>query len=160
MRKIKPIELSAAESERLRSFINSGTAKAREIKHAQVLLKLASGWSYQQIAQAFDLSERNAIRIKQRFEKEGVDRALFDKPRSGAPKKIDGAVCAVVVATACSTVPAGHRRWSLRMLADRLIELEVVEHLSPETVRQILKKTNSSPGNVANGSSRVLGPSS
>ncbi len=160
MRKIKPIELSPSERVRLENFTNSGQALAREIKHGQILLKLAQGWSYQQIAQAFEVSQRTVLRVKQRFEKEGLEAALHDKPRSGAPPKLDGDLKALVVATTCSTAPNGHRRWTLRMLAARLIELEAVEKISPESIRQILKKTNSSPGNANSGSFREWEPSS
>ncbi len=142
MRKNRPIELSVADQAQLEKFIGSGAAKAREIKHANVLLKLAEGWQNKKVAQAFGLSEKTVIAIRKRFMVEGLDSALVDKPRSGAPKRIDGAVKALVVATACSQAPAGHARWTLRLLSHRLVELEVVDEISHETVRQILKKTN------------------
>lgn len=142
MRKNTPIELSASDRGRLEKFIGSGTALARQIKHANVLLKLAEGWQNQQVALAFDLSQKTVIAIRKRFLEEGLEAALVDKPRSGAPRKIDGAVKALTVATACSKAPAGHARWTLRLLADRLVELEVVEDISHESIRQILKKTN------------------
>ncbi len=138
----RKLSLEAAEIARLEEFINSGSALAREIKHANVLLKLNAGWSQTRIAEAFDLTQRTVVRIKQRCETEGVEAALHDKPRSGAPKKISGADKAVVVATACSKPPEGHSRWTLRLLADKVVELELVEDISHETVRQILKKTN------------------
>lgn len=160
MKKTITIELSAAEIERLDTFINSGSAKAREIKHANVLLKLSKGWKYPEIAQAFALSERTVIRIKQRFLLEGLEAALVDKPRSGAPKTIEGEVKAVLVATTCSKPPAGHERWTLRLLAHKLVELEIVETISHESVRHILKKTNSNPGRNASGASQEWEPSS
>jgi len=160
MRKTIPIELSASERERLEKFISSGTALARYIKHANVLLKLAEGWPNQLVAQTFDLTEKTVISLRKRFLSEGLEACLKDKPRSGAPCQIDGAVKAVVVATACSKAPAGHAHWSLRLLADKMIELEVVEGIAPNTVRAILKKRNSSPGNVNNGVFLKLEPSS
>ncbi len=153
MRKNKSITLTAAELERLQHFISSGTAKAREIKHAQVLLKLQQGWSHPQIAQAFDLTARTIIRLKQRYQNEGLEAALVDKPRSGAPKKLEGELKALVVATTCSTPPPGHQRWTLRLLADRMVELEAVEAISHSSVGRILKKMNLSPGKNANGAS-------
>lgn len=142
MTKTKPLTLKAAEIERLAKFVNNGTAKAREIKHANVLLKSNEGWSYPQIAQAFNLTERTVIRIKQRCQKEGLEAALVDKPRSGAPKKLDGELKALVVATTCSSPPPGHQRWTLRLLADKMVELEAVEAISHSSVGRILKKTN------------------
>lgn len=142
MRTKKAIELSAAERERLEQLIRNGTALAREIKHANVILKLSQNWKYRQIVEAFSLTERTIIRIKQRFEKEGLEAALRDKPRSGAPRKIDGDDKALIVATVCSDPPAGHERWTLRLLADKVVELEIVESISHVTIGDILKKTN------------------
>jgi len=140
MRKTTPIELSAEQRERLEQFINSGKALARHIKHANVLLKLTEGWSISQIVQAFELSAKTVISIRQRFQKEGLEACLCDKPRSGAPKKILGDHKAVMVALACSTPPQGHANWTLRLLADKIVELEVVETISHSSVGRILKK--------------------
>jgi transposase len=142
MRKNTPIELSAAQRERLEQFTNSGKALARHIKHAQVLLKLAEGWSNQQIALAFDLTPKTVITIRQRFHHEGVEAVLRDKPRPGAPKKITGEDKALVVALACSNPPEGHAKWTLHLLADKMVELEVIETISPSSVGRILKKTS------------------
>jgi len=160
MARTKAITLSAADKVQLEQFVNSGQALAREVKHAHVLLKLGSGWSHAQIAQAFELSQRSIIRIKQPFQQEGLVAALKDKPRSGAPKKIDGDVCAVTVAIACSEAPTGHQRWTLRLIAQRLIELEVVEYISHVSVGDILKKTNLNPGKSKNGVSPRSVPNS
>jgi len=140
MRKTTPIELSGADRTRLQNFIGSGTALAHQIKHAHVLLKLANGWQNTQVAQAFDLTEKTVIAIRKRFLTEGLEAALKDKPRRGAPPKIDGDVKALIIATACSAAPDGQAHWSLRLLADKMIELEVVEGINPNTVRAILKK--------------------
>jgi len=142
MRKTTPIELSGADPTRLQKFIGSGTALARQIKHAHVLLKLANGWQNTQVAQAFDLTEKTVIAIRKRFLTEGLEAALKDKPRRGAPPKIDSDVKALLIATACSAAPDGQTRWTLRMLAERMVELEVVENISHESVRGILKKRN------------------
>jgi transposase len=141
MRKNKVVELSAPDRARLEKFIGSGQALARHLKHAQVLLKLAEGWQNQKVAQAFDLSEKSVIAIRHRFLDEGVEAILKDKPRPGAPKRINGDVKALAIATACSPAPDGHNRWTLRMLSARLVELEAVEEISHESVRDILKKT-------------------
>ncbi|MGH2415094.1 MAG: helix-turn-helix domain-containing protein [Microcystaceae cyanobacterium] len=156
MKKTK-IELTPAEIERLESFINSGSAKAREIKHANVLLKLNEGWTQAAIATAFKLTQRTVVRLKQRCLEEGVAATLVDKPRSGAPKKITGEQKALVVASACSSPPTGHQRWTLRLLADKLVELELIESISHSSVGAILKKTNSNPGKNSKGVSHELG---
>lgn len=153
MRKITPIELSAPDRAHLEKFIGSGSAQARLIKHANVLLKLAVGWTPQQIAEAFELDPRTVFRLKARFLKEGLAAILKDKPRSGAPKRINGNHKAVIIATTCTTPPAGHSRWTLRLLADKMVELAVVETISHTTIADILKKTNSSPGNTTPGAS-------
>ena len=140
MRKNKSFELSVSDRVQLEKFIGSGSALAREIKHANVVLKLAQGWQNVQVAQAFDLSPKTVIAIRKRFLEQGLEAALKDKPRSGAPHKIDGDLKALVIATACSPAPHGHTRWTLRMLAERIVELEVIEQISHESVRDILKK--------------------
>jgi transposase len=88
------------------------------------------------------LSQRTIFRLEKRFVTQGIEATLHDKPRSGAPKKIAGDVKALVVATACSKAPEGHDHWSLRMLSARMVELEVVEQFSHESIRAILKKTS------------------
>lgn len=151
MRKSQTISLPAAERERLEKFSTTGEHKARYIQHAQVILKAAEGWTDQQIAQATGLSAKTVLQIRHRYLTEGIEAVLSDKPRSGRPAKFDGSVKAVLVATTCSPPPAGHAHWTMRLLANRLIELEVVDGISHETVRDILKKTNSSPGNASTG---------
>lgn len=141
MRKNKVVELAASDRARLEKFIGSGQALARHLKHAQVLLKLAEGWQNQQAADTFGLCEKTVIAIRRRFLEEGVEAILKDKSRSGAPKRINGDVKALTIATACSPAPDGHNHWTLRMLSARLVELAVVEEISHESVRDILKKT-------------------
>lgn len=145
MRKTKSIELTAAQSQRLDQFMSSGTTKARYLKHAQILAKLAQGWRYQTIAATFNCAPRTVSRIKQRFEREGLEAALVDKARSGKPRRIDGATKALVVATACASPPTGRVRWTLRLLTNRILELGLAEQLSHTTVRAILKKNELKP---------------
>ena len=142
MRKTKSIELSVEQRAKLDQFISSGKALARHIKHANVLLKLNQGWATSQIAQAFDLSPKTVIALRHRFENEGLEALLKDKPRSGKPRTFHGDLHSQVIATMCSAAPDGHARWTLRLLAARVVELELVESISPESIRQILKKTN------------------
>ena len=96
---------------------------------------------------AFDVSRRCVERLRQRLVEEGLDAALTRKPRQDrGPRKIDGVAEAYLIATACSKPPEGRTRWTLKLLADRLVQLEVVESISRETVRRTLKKTKSNRG--------------
>jgi transposase len=142
MRKSKPIRLPEDEQARLEKYISSGEHKARHIGHAQIILRAAEGWTDDKIAAAIGVSAKTVLTVRHRYQAEGLEAVLRDKPRSGAPRKIDGAVRAVVVATTCSKAPEGHVRWTMRLLADKMVELELVDNISPETIRQILKKTN------------------
>jgi transposase len=89
--------------------------------------------------------------IRQRYVSEGVSAALEERPRSGQPRKLKLEQEAQLTVLACSDAPAGHARWTIRLLADKAVELGIVEHIAPETVRQFLKKTNLSPGNSNGG---------
>ncbi len=90
-------------------------------------------------------------RVRRRFVEGGLERALNDRPRPGQRRKLDGKQEAHLVAVACSSAPEGHTRWTLRLLADRVVKLEFTDSISRETVRQLLKKTNSSRGRRRNG---------
>lgn len=142
LRKIIPITLTDTDRAELEQFLRSGTTRARYIKHANVILKLADGWSPPQIAFSFDLDVRTVLRLKARFLTEGLQATLIDKARSGPPRKIDGNHKAVIVATTCTAPPPGHSRWTLRLLADKVVELELIDTISHTAVGEILKKTN------------------
>ena len=90
-------------------------------------------------------------RTRQRFVDEGLTAALSERSRSGSPPVLTGKQAAFLVALACSTPPTGRRRWTLRLLADRFVELRQIDLISPDTVGRVLKKTTSNPGNVRNG---------
>ena len=92
-------------------------------------------------------------RVRQRFVEGGLERALNDLPRPGQRRKLDGKQEAHLVAVACSAAPEGHTRWTLRLLADQVVKLELTGSISRETVRQVLKKTNSSRGGRRSGAS-------
>jgi transposase len=94
-------------------------------------------------------------RTRQRFVDEGLTAALSEQPRSGSPPALTGKQAAFLVALACSTPPVGRHRWTLKLLADRFIELRQIDRISPDTVGRVLKKTTSSRGNVRNGVSPV-----
>jgi transposase len=137
------VTLTDEERQTLERLLAKGKAAARTLRHAQALLKADQpvGWTDAQIADAFALSVRTVERLRQRLVEDGLDAALKPKPVPRLPRKIDGTVEAHLVALACSDPPAGRQRWTLRLLADKLVELALVEAISHEGVRQALKKT-------------------
>jgi hypothetical protein len=153
MRKTKyAVYLTEAERAQLRTLIGSGEAPARMLSHARVLLKAnqgegGPGWSDAAIAGALDIHPDTVARVRRTYVGAGLEAALARKaPERVYARTLDGAAEAHLVAVACSDPPAGRERWTLRLLADELVRLEVVETVSYETVRQTLKQTRSSPG--------------
>lgn len=144
--------LSAAEREELAALISAGRAAARAQTHARILLKADQGpggpaWSDAAIVDALEVSVRTVERVREAWVTEGRERALSPKPAAARrPRRLDGEQEAQLVALACSPPPDGRAAWTMRLLADRLVELEVVDGIAPETVRQTLKKTTSSRG--------------
>jgi transposase len=152
MKKYK-VTLTADERERLRGLIATGKAAAKKLTHARVLLKAdaAEGgpaWDDQRIADATEVSTDTVARVRQRFVEHGLEAALARKKqdRPSRERKLDGRAEARLIALACSSPPDGRKEWTMKLLAGRLVELEVVDTVSDETVRRLLKKTNSSRG--------------
>jgi transposase len=141
------VTLTAEEREELERLLSRGKADVRCLKHAQILLKAdeaegGPGWSDARIADAFDAGVATIERLRQRFVEEGMQAALRTY-RTGTrtyERKLDGAQEAHLIALACSAPPEGRARWTLRLLAQRMVELAYVDTLSYETVRQTLKK--------------------
>jgi transposase len=156
-RKTYRVELTEAGRSWLLEFIGRGAAPAREQTRARVLLKADQGpdgpaWPDDQIAEAFELSVGGTKGIRRRFAERGLEGCVKrKKPDREYERKLDGEQEARLVQLACSEAPEGCSQWSLRLLADRLVQLEVVDSISHETVRQTLKKTGSSRIAVANG---------
>ena len=151
MPKIKyVVDLNEQEREHLLEVTRHGKSSARKIKRAHVLLKATQGLSDVQIAQAVDTSRATVLRTRKRFVEEGLE-ALNERPRSGQPNKLDGRQQAHIIAVACSEPPQGHAHWTLRLLAAKVVQLDFAESISPETVRKMLKKTNSNPGRKSSG---------
>jgi transposase len=117
----------------------------RQRHRVQVLLRAAVGDTDADIADDLGVHANTVARIRRRFAADGLG-ALTERPRPGVPAKLDGKAEAVVIALACSPAPDGHATWSARLLAHRLVELEVVESISDDTVRRVLKKATSSRG--------------
>jgi len=135
------INLNNEERQTLQEMTRKGTLKARKFKRAMILLKAEEGLSDPQIMGAVNVSRPTVERIRKRFVEGGLERALNEDPRPGHKRKLDGRGEAQLIAMACSQAPAGQDHWTLRLLADKLVELEVVEAISCETVRRTLKKT-------------------
>lgn len=147
------VDLTDEEREHLLGVTQRGKSSARKIKRAQILLKASGGLVDEEIAEAVGTSLATVFRTRKRFVEEGL-LALDERRRPGQPRKLDGKQEAHVIAMACSEPPEGHSHWALRLLANKVVELGFAESISPETVRQMLKKTNSSPGRNASGVSR------
>ena len=140
MPKIKyVVDLNEQEREHLLEVTRHGKSSARKIKRAHMLLKATQGLSDEQIAQAVDTSRATVFRTRKRFVEEGLE-ALNERPRSGQPNKLDGRQQAHIIAVACSEPPQGRARWTLRLLAAKVVQLDFAESISPETVRNMLKK--------------------
>ena len=152
MKKLYRVKLLAEERAQLQELLSKGRAAARTLMHTRILLKADEGvagprLSDDQIAEAVEVNRSTVERVRMRCVEEGVEAALRPRPsRQLHPRKLDGVQEAHLVALACSPAPKGRNRWSLRLLADKLVELEVVDDISYETVRRTLKKTNSSHG--------------
>jgi len=151
------VRLSSEERLSLETLVKTGKRAADTRLRAQILLKAdvgegGPGWSDARIAAAFDIGLSTVHRQRQRLVEEGLEAALARKPsRQARPRKLDGEKEARLIAVACAKAPEGYARWTMRLLADRLVELKVVDAISDETVRRTLKKTNSSPGCIASG---------
>ena len=144
------VTLSEAERARLRTLLGQGHTSARRLTHARILLKAnrgegGPGWTDQVIAAALEVGLSTVARVRQAYATAGLDAALDQKaPAREYDRTLDGAQEARLLALACSDPPTGRERWSLRLLAERLVRLEVVAAVSHETVRQVLKQTSSS----------------
>jgi transposase len=136
------VSLTDQENAYLFSYITTGVRSARSIKRAQVLRLAHHNKSDPQIAEQLGLCKATVYNIRRRYCTEGLQAALNEKARPGAPKKLDGRGEARFTAIACSDPPLGRQRWTLRLLADKLVELELVDGISPATVRAVLKKTS------------------
>ena len=152
MKKQHLVSLTDEQRLTLKSLITSGQVAARTLTRARILLKAdinheGGGWSDPEIGEALETSRPTVERVRKRFALEGLAAALYPRPRLTPPeRRLDGKKEAHLVALACSAPPEGRQRWTLRLLASGLIEREIVDTVSHETVRQTLKKTNSSPG--------------
>jgi len=142
----KLLFLSESEEAALEEMLEKGVHSVRSLKRGQVLLRLHQGSSPKQVVEQAGVSLATVYNIAQRYQQEGLDSALREKPRPGQPSKFDKALQAQLTALACSPAPDGHCRWSLRLLADKLVELRWIDSISHQAVAEQLKKTRSSLG--------------
>lgn len=150
------IRLTAEQRVALGRIVQTGRHPAAMRRRAQILLKSdrdgLDAWSDAQIARALDTSGVTVMRVRQQFAREGLDATLHRKKPTGRQyRKLDGKQEAQLVAIACSPAPEGRTRWTMKLLADRLVELQVVESIDPATVCRTLKKMKSSRGSNSNG---------
>jgi transposase len=154
------VTLTDTERASLVELIAAGRAPARKLAHARILLKAEElptgpGWGDRAIAEALDVSLPTIGRVRKRFVMEGLDAALNHRaPTVHRPRRLDGDQEAHLIALACSAPPKGRARWTLQLLADKMVELRYVDSVSDQTVRRTLKKTTFSPGARSSGASR------
>lgn len=150
MSKHRKVTLTTEDRERLEGIIHSGDEPARTQTRARILLltdhSQGTHWNDEAIAVALLCSQKTVVNVRQRYVEEGLEAALYDKPRPGQAPKLTGEVEAQLILLACSDPPEGYARWTMRLLADKLVELEVVEEISHVAVWERLKKTNCTPG--------------
>lgn len=145
------VRLTVEEKEKLNRYLNRGKASARSLTRARILLLADAGRSNDEIKSALNVSKTTISRIRRRYFEGGLEFALNEKSRSGAPPKIDGRIEAQITRLACSEPPDGRSRWTLRLLADKLVELDYVDSISHMSVQRTLKKTKSSHGRRSSG---------
>jgi transposase len=146
------VRLELEEWQQLTDLVSKGRGAAAVLRRARVLLKAdvgqhGPGWTDQKIVEAVDVSQSTVYRVRQAFVEEGLEAALYRKKPTGRQyRKLDGRQEAHLIAVACSAPPRGRNRWTLKLLADKLVQLEIVESIGTETVRRTLKKTTLSLG--------------
>ncbi len=141
------VQLSEAEREALHRLTRQGQVSARKMKRAQILLKADAGWKDAAIITALNVSDSTVERLRKQYVTGGLEKALHEAPRPGRVPRLSGKQAAFLVALTCSEAPDGRERWTMQLLADKLLALGVIdEPVSEDTVRRALKKTTSSPG--------------
>jgi transposase len=146
------VTLTKPEREQLKAIVSKGKHSSLQYRNACILLNCDEGEygqkvSNEQIAQVLQINTKTVERLKQRFVEHGFEACIDRKPYPAKQRiKIDGDFEAHLIAISCSKAPSGHARWSLRMLADKMVELKYTDSISHEAIRQVLKKTNLNPG--------------
>ena len=139
-KKLNIVHLNEQEREELRQYLRKGKSSARSLTRARILLLADDERDDEEIAETLKVSKSTILRIRTRYCEGGLDSALHEKARSGAPSKIDGRIEAELTLLACSDPPDGRSKWTVRLLADKLVEIEVVDSISHMSVQRLLKK--------------------
>jgi transposase len=160
MRTAETIALTDEERALVQMWVHRGHAAARIQSRARVLVKLADGWRDVEVARALDVGVGTVYNTRQRFLSGGLEAVLHDQQQERRRQALTGEQLAHLIAIACSPAPTGHDHWTLRLLAGKAVELGFVTGISPETIRQALKKTSSNPGSMSTGASRPWAPRS
>jgi transposase len=140
----RPPAVTLTEEERrtLETFVHRGKANARTLTRARILLKSAEGWSSAELVAAFDVCEATVTNVRGRFAQGGLEAVLHDKVQQHRRSALSGLQTAHLIAVACSPSPDGHDHWTVRLLAQKAVELGFVMNISPTTIHDLLKKTN------------------
>jgi transposase len=147
------VKLTAEERAELEVLARKRTASVRQVKRALILLAADEAKKDEVIARQVQVSAGTVARVRQRFAEEGLKAALSERARPGKARLLDGRQEAHLIALTCSPAPAGHAKWTLRLLADRMVQLDVIEDISHQTVWRALKRGTSSPGSGNSGAS-------
>ena len=145
------VTLTEEERATLETFVHRGKANARSITRARILLKSADGWSTSALAAAFDVCEATVTNVRRRFAQGGLEAVLHDKVQQHRRSALSGLQTAHLIAITCSPAPDGHDHWTVRLLAQKVVELGFVESISPNTIHEMLKKTTLNPGSMNTG---------
>ena len=145
------INLSEDERRDLEQMTSKGKTSVRKVKRAQILLHANQDKTDKAVAEALHVAAATVFRTRRRYVEQGLEAALNESPRPGKQRKLNGKQEAFLVAVACSQPPQGHQSWTMQMLADQLVTLDVVDSISDETVRRTLKRGKSSLGKDGNG---------
>jgi transposase len=145
------VALTDEERQDLEGLSRKRTAPVRTVRRAQALLMAADGETDEVIAEQLRMGAATLERLRRRFVEEGLEASLRERPRPGARPKLGPKEQAFVVALACTKPPEGRHRWTMQMLADRVVELELVPDISDEAIRRLLKRTSSSRGGTSSG---------
>ncbi len=155
----QPISLTDDERQHLQVFVHRGKANARTLTRSRVLLKVDQGWTDADLVAAFDICPATVTNICKRYTAGGLEAVLHDKRQQHRRHALTGLQTAHLIAVACSPSPDGHDHWTVRLLADKAVELGFVRSISPNTIHELLKKMNSNPGSTNTGVSLRSGES-
>jgi transposase len=149
------VNLTNEERHQISELTRKGTIAARKLARAHILRLADEGKSDAEIVEALGVGPSTVERTRKKYVEGGLDEALNERPRPGVPRKLSEKGEAYLIALSCSTPPADQVKWTMQLLADRLVEVGVVDEISDETVRRTLKKTCSSRGKSSNGAFQV-----